>query len=52
MTAPTPYRFSAALLALTLLGAACGSDAATTAATAEAAEVVDDATSTDETTYL
>jgi len=50
MTAPTPYRFSAALLALALLGAACGSDAATTAATGEATEVTEEATSTDETT--
>lgn len=50
MFAPTayPYRFSAALLALVLLGAACGSDAATTTATDETAEVADAAASPDE----
>lgn len=41
-----PYRFPAALLALALLGAACGSDATT--ATEATTEVADDVISTDE----
>lgn len=45
-TTARPYRLSAALLAIALLGAACGSDATT--ATEEVIEAADDATSTDE----
>ncbi len=50
MITPTarPYRFSAALLALVFLSAACAGDATTTTAAGESADVADTTTSTDE----